>query len=509
MDEFFHGHFLDASAYQVKAREVDGRFGRRERERAVSFLRAPSRRARDRLEEWVEKGGYFVTTGQQPGLFTGPLYCLYKALSAAQLAEALGRALHRPVLPLFWIASEDHDWAEVDHTHILDVENTLRTFRLPAPTGGPNPPLHRVRFGDGVLEVVDQFVQTLPRSDFSDQYFELIRRSYAPGESLSEGFQEVIQTLLQAHPLLFVDAGNPLLKEASLPILFRELSESEAHEEELAEIVSRLRAKEYEIQVPILPEGVNLFLEGPRGRDRLYRDEGGLRLNHADLRLSHEAVRTRAESDPSVLSPNVLLRPVVESALFPTLSYVGGPGELAYMAQAGPLFQRHGMTMPVVYPRYSALLVEGKVKKVLEKFHWTPEVLARPEHELAEEIAREEVPADVKRILGEIRGALGEGGGALGQAVQAIDPTLKGPVNHARNAAFAAFAEAERKIVQAVKRENEIALGQIEKARNHLFPMSQPQERILNPFYYLTRYGPNLVTNLEGAVHVAPGTDSA
>jgi len=165
--------------------------------------------------------------------------------------------------------------------------------------------------------------------------------------------------------------------------------------------------------------------------------------------------------------------------------------------------------MPIVYPRHSATLIEGKIGKVLAKFHRSPESLARPHHELAAEIAFEEVPPEVRGALGEIRGALGKGAGALTKASQEIDATLKGPVNHARNTALAAFDEAERKILQALKRQNEIALDQLEKAQRHLFPLGRPQERSLNAFYYLTRYGPELVSSLLSEFDVALGTHSA
>jgi uncharacterized protein YllA (UPF0747 family) len=146
---------------------------------------------------------------------------------------------------------------------------------------------------------------------------------------------------------------------------------------------------------------------------------------------------------------------------------------------------------------------------VLEKFHLAVEGLDRPHHELAAEIAREEIPSDVRKALGEIRGAIGKGAGALAKATQGIDPTLKGPVTNARNTAFSAFDDAERKILQSVKRQNEIALGQLAKAQQNLFPGGKPQERVMNVFYYLARYGPGLIPALLDEFHVALGTDSA
>jgi bacillithiol biosynthesis cysteine-adding enzyme BshC len=327
--------------------------------------------------------------------------------------------------------------------------------------------------------------------------------------TLPDGFRTILEGLLSDTPLLFVDAANPELKEASLPILFRELEEAEEHEALLNRVSSHLKMNGFGAQVPILEGGVNLFLEGPAGRDRLYREGTGFRLHRADVTLSASEIQDRSRDDPSVLSPNVVLRPVLESAIFPTVSYVAGPGEMAYFAQLREYFRSYGIRMPVIFPRHSVTFVEGKVEKVLEKFHLGVEALNRPHHELAAEIARADMPPAIRLSLGEIRGAIGSGAGYLAKATREIDPTLKGPVTHARNAAFSAFDHAERKILQAVKRQNEIALGQLEKAQQNLFPLGQPQERVLNPFYYLTRYGPDLIPRLLEEFQVALGTDSA
>ncbi len=504
---FYGGSFRDPAAYLEKAREVDSRFHRDARQRALSMLQAHTDPASERLERFVEEGGLFVTTGQQPGLFLGPLFSLYKALTAIRLAEALEPVLDRPVLALFWIASEDHDWEEANHTHLLDVQNDLRTVSVPDQEGALNRSLHRIPVRDGMEEVVEEFLAALPETDFSPEAFQLIRGAYPAGQTLPGGFAEVMRGLLGELPIAFVDSADPALKEASAPILFREMEESEEHEALLARVSSHLEMEGYHIQVPILDRGVNLFFEGEAGRDRLYRGGNGYRLNRAGTLIDAREIRSRALQDPSILSPNVLLRPVVESALFPTVSYVGGPGELAYFGQLKGLFRAHGFEMPVVHPRHSATLIEGKIGKVLTKFHRTPESLARPHHELAAEIALEEVPLEVRRALGEIRGIVGKNAGTLTKAVREIDPTLKGPISHARNAAFAAFDEAERKILQALKRENEIALEQLEKAQRHLFPFGKPQERCLNPFYYLARYGPNLIPALAEKFAVDLGMD--
>jgi len=493
---FFSGSFREACSYEEKAQEVDRRFHRDARARALSMISESTIPARAVLDRFLDEAGYFVTTGQQPGLFSGPLFGLYKALTAVRLAGELSSLLDRPVLALFWIASEDHDWEEANHTHILDASNNIRTFRVPPQEGGENRPLHRIPLKDGLSETLDSFLDALPETDFSSRLFQLLRNGYAEGRTLPQGFSSVMKELLQDLPIAFVDSADAEVKAASMPVLFREMEKAEEHEQLLARVASHLELEGYHVQVPILEGGVNLFLEGDQGRDRLYRDGNSFHLRRAGTRVTGDEVRGMASDDPLVLSPNVLLRPVVESSLFPTLAYVGGPGEVAYWAQLKELFEAHGLRMPVVHPRHSVTIVEGKIGKVLSKFHRTPESLARPHHEIAGEIALEEVPTDVRKALGEVRGALGRGAGALAKAVQGIDPTLKGPVAHARNTAFGAFDEVEKRILQALKRENEIALEQVAKAQRHLFPNGIPQERTFNAFYYLTRYGPELISRL-------------
>lgn len=487
--DFYRVDPADPAAYESKARELDERFGKEERRRAVELVSVPAGGDPERLERLVEDGGYFVTTGQQPGLFTGPLYSVYKALSAVERARWLEESLGRPVVPLFWVASEDHDWEEVSHTVVADVENDLREIRLDSPVNGKEPALHRISLDEGIDDARSRLEGALPDTDFSEPYLELIRRAYRPGNTLPSAFQTVLEEILGPFGICFVQAHERGLKDASLPLLLRELERSEDHEAILQDRSEELTEAGYHVQVPILEGGVNLFLEGPEGRERLYRTGDGYELRQSGTELSSGEIRARAEDDPLALTPNALLRPVVESAVFPTLSYVAGPGETAYFAQISELFQEHGLGMPVVAPRSSMTVVEKKNRKVLDKFGLELPELERPFHELASRVAREEVPPEVQRALGKFRGAVSEHARSLQDVATEIDPTLKGPIENARSTAALALDDVEKKIVQAVKRQDAIALSQLEKAQAHLFPRGRPQERVMNVFYFLVRYG--------------------
>lgn len=493
---FYGRHFAEVDAYRSKAVEVDGRFDRESRQRAADALMVPDGADPARLQRFVEEGGYMVTTGQQPGLYGGPLYSVYKALTAVRLAERLEEELAKPVLPVFWVASDDHDWEEANHTWLIGVDNELHRLEVPAPDGPTAPPLHRISLGAEAADVLASLEGHLPETDFSGPYMAAVEEGFAPGSTLPAGFHRLMQGVLGRFGIYFIDAAAEGLKKGTRDLLLDELSRSQELEEVLHGTGAALEAAGYGLQATIMEGGINLFLEGPAGRERLYRDDEGFRLRTSGEVRTLDEVRTAVEADPAVLSPNVMLRPVAESAFLPTLSYVAGPGEIAYFAELADYFQAHGIEMPVIHPRWSVMVIEGKIRKVLDKFGLEPEELNRPFHEVAGDFAKEEVPQEVQEAVGKLRGAIGGGTAELQKAVTDVDPTLKGPVQTLRNQTFAALADVEKKVTQAVKRESEIALAQIEKAQLHLYPDGKPAERVQNALYYLTRYGDTFLDQL-------------
>ena len=493
---WYAGNWQDPDAWRTRAREVAECFTPDARARSVELLDAPARATREKLRRVAAGDGFMVSTGQQPGLFTGPGYTLLKALSTVALARWLEGLLTVPVVPVFWVASEDHDWAEVDHVDLVGADNELHRVSLPEPAGAGAQPLHRLPLGTGVESALDEFAGLLPQTEFTSEYLEVLRETWRPGVTINDGVRTTLGSLLGDHGVAFLDAADPVLKGRSVPVLEAELRGARAHEAGLAARGAELHASGWPLQVPILEEGVNLFVEGPAGRERLYRNGEVFRLRKSGTPLAMDDLFARLRSEPSTISPNVLLRPVVEASVLPTLGFVTGPGETAYHAQLAPLFASHATPQPLVFPRFSVTLVEGKVAKALDNLDLDVASLAHPVHELMARLAREEMPEPVTRALAELRTALDRGTAELVEASRPVDPTLAGPVSHARSVTLAALRGTERKILQAVKRRNETRLQQLEKARVHLFPRGAPQERVTSPLYYLVRYGPSLLEEL-------------
>ncbi|HUF12235.1 MAG TPA: bacillithiol biosynthesis cysteine-adding enzyme BshC [Longimicrobiales bacterium] len=503
---FYAGWPWDPAAYERKAVEISARFDAAARARLRTLLRAVSGEARGRLEGVARGEGFVVTTGQQAGLLGGPLFTLYKALSAVALADALQERLGVPVLPVFWVASEDHDWAEVKDVHLLDTANRLQRVELADPVGGagdadgPGPSMARRKLDDGIHDVFRRLEEILPPTDFRDALLAGFRDAYAPGESVSDAFERLLATLLAATPLALIQASDAELKRASVPVLRAELENGAAHEAAVRRTTAAFSAAGYEPRVAIADGAENVFYESDGGRERLVRDGDGWVTRGRGARLSRKQALEELEAHPVRFSPNVVLRPVVESAVLPTLAYVGGPAEVRYFAQTGCLFEAHGVGMPLVMPRASLTVVEGKTRKVLEKFALDVEDLGVPPQELAARVLADEMPPEVDAALKRVRGAIAEGYAALGEAVKQIDPTLKGPIGSARSATLSELGDLEKRVMRGLKSQNEIALDQIEKARVNLFPTGKPQERVLNPLQYLVRYGDEFMEQVRAAV---------
>ncbi|TVP42226.1 MAG: bacillithiol biosynthesis BshC [Gemmatimonadales bacterium] len=525
------GHPGDPAAYRAKAEEVRGRFDQESRERLTRMLTGGGENGQSRLRRFVEEGGLAVTTGQQPGLFGGPLFSLYKALTAAALARWLEEDLGVPVIPVFWVASEDHDWEEVRRVSLPDMANDLVTLELPDRPGAGELPLHRMPMGPEGPEALEALLALLPDTEFRPDLEADLRAAYREGATLPSAFAELLRRHLAMAGVFILSPEHPEAQAAALPVLLAEARGARERADALARRAGELEAAGYHSQVTILEGGANLFLEGAQGRDRLFVEpsaqgsgrgtgkgegngEGGgaaegppLRMRREGRVLTQEALAGEAGRDPALLSPGVLLRPVVESTLVPTLAYVAGPGEIAYLAQTAPVFAAHGIRPPVVHPRLSAAVVESRVEKVLRKFGLELADLSRPHHEVVGRVIRDDLPPEVREAMGKLKGAIALGSKELQKAVRQVDPTLAGPVDHVRNQGFSLLDDLEKKVVQARKRESGIAVQQIEKAQVQLFPGGTPQERVFPAVYYLVRYGPELMSRWMDAARgaVLPG----
>jgi bacillithiol biosynthesis cysteine-adding enzyme BshC len=464
----------------------------------------------------LEPGAVAVTTGQQPGLFTGPLYTIYKALSAAACARVLERQWQRPVVPVFWIAGDDHDFAEASQANWIASDGSLRRVQLPPRSpDAPLTPMYREPLGPEVERLLDLLVNDLGGSEFASFTTEWLRRHYRSDASIAGSFAGALTEILAPLGVICIQSTHPAIKRHSSALLIQALEQTSELNRELQQRAEELRAREQDPGIAIDEQATLVMLEGRLGRDRLLLDDGGFITRRSRERFTIESLRQLASTEPERLSPNVLLRPVVESALLPTVAYLAGPGELKYLPLARPIYQLTGVARQTVLPRWSGILVEPRVDRVLRKFEIELSDLLQPPGELEGRLVRSQLPETAGRALADLRRALTSGYADLARSAGDIDPTLVRPVESAKNQALSGVQEMERKLVQHLKRRQETELAQLSKARTLILPDNQPQERVLTVAPFLARHGPQLLSELaevieswyasalEGALHAS------
>lgn len=454
----------------------------------AAAVHATTDRARERAVAALEGDAVFVTTGQQPLLFGGPLLVLYKALTAVAVAEALTGA-GTPAVALFWVAGDDHDWEEVGRTRLLDTDNRLRDVRLEPPAGRDGRAVGATPLPEAIVDRIDEFAQHLPSSEFVDDQLKSIRDDWAPGRRVSEAFGRTLGRLLPGSGIAWLDAASEEVRRAEAPLFRRVLEAPGEVERCLARGTERVRSAGWDPQVERREGALPLFVDTPEGRTRLYRSGSGFRLGRRGGGTDPDEVRAELEARPDRFSPDVSLRPAASCWLLPTAVTVLGPSELAYWTQLPELFGWAEVPFPRIRPRDGWVVLEDKVGKVLDKLDAGPEDFRDGGGDLAREVREAGRPADVDRALSKARAGVGRALEDVEEAVARELPGIRSAVGAARHGAFEVLDELAGAVDDRIDERHAVVLEQIRKAALHLWPDGRPQERVLSPFYYLARYG--------------------
>jgi bacillithiol biosynthesis cysteine-adding enzyme BshC len=442
--------------------------------------------ARERL---LAPGTVVVTTGQQPGLFTGPLYTVYKALSAVALARKLESEWQVPVVPVFWLATDDHDFAEAATASWPGADGAVRTVTLrERPPDAGLTPMYRELLGPAITEALGALEGDL-QGDFVHETLLWLRKHYRPEATVGGAYAHAMAELLCPWGVVCLDAGSTALKRLAAPWLMKALQASAELNRSLEGRARDLAATGHDADVALSPDATLVMLEGTAGRDRLMRDGDRFRTRRGGETFSLSDLAALAAQLPERLSPNVLLRPVIESALLPTTAYVAGPGELRYLALTPPVYEALDVPRQEPVPRWSGVVVDARAERVLGKFTLELDELLSPPGALESRLARRQLPALLDDGIARLRAALEEEYERLAHGAIEVDPTLEKTVLGARGQALHGLAEVERKLVQHLKRRSETELGQVARARAFVRPDGKPQERVFTVAPFLARYG--------------------
>jgi bacillithiol biosynthesis cysteine-adding enzyme BshC len=448
----------------------------------------------ENLQRLAQAGSFAVVTGQQVGLFSGPAFTIFKALTTIRLANYLAEQ-GLPVVPVFWLATEDHDLAEVAEVATLDDEYNLISLADHGDSPSPRSSVGNVRLTGESTQALARLEATLPSGPPRDALLLDLRETYAPGATWVEAFGRFMARLLSRWGVILLNPLDPAVHQLSAEVYLQALERAPELRAKLLERSQLLSRSGYHAQVKVTEDSTLLFVtrEGNRlpihQRDSDYFIEGTQKTRLEELRRELAA-------DPIAFSPNVLLRPLVQDTLLPTIAYIAGPSELAYLGQAQVLYEAFGRPQPVFFPRAAFTLVDHRIQRLLDKYRVSVEDVWLGEEHLRGKIAAaglaegwserfDQAQQDMASLLARLRGD-----------VERLDPTLLEALQHAQEKIHYQMDRLRGKLNRAGLARSELLQRHAQALTRFLMPQKDLQERRVGGAYFLGRAGYELLSRL-------------
>lgn len=445
----------------------------------------------------LRKGAVAAVTGQQVGLFGGPLFSIFKALTAVKLAETATLSGVECV-PVFWLATEDHDLAEVNHVELPGAEGKLERFSADSHSV-EDAPVGSVVFGDEIQSVVKAATDLLGDSEASTY----LRDAYRAGENMGSAFGKLFARVFGEWGVILLDASDAELHQIAAPLFVRAIEQSTELDEKLLARGKELESAGYHQQVKVTTSSTPLFMYRNGARIPVRRKAG----NDGQNFVVGEEVFSRAElveharKKPEDFSPNVLLRPIVQDYLLPTLVYTGGSAEVAYFAQLGVVYEALAGRLTPILPRFSATILEPKMTRLLEKYDIEVPALFQGPEVLREQLAQRTLPADLLEVFATAQASLDESLAAIEQSLERLDKTLVEAGQRSGSKMKHQLEELRARAGRSAALRNDLISRHAEQLSEALYPNKVLQEREVGGAYFLSRYGKELLHDLYSTMH--------
>lgn len=502
---YYRYDFRKTESYSAVADQIDKIHYQREKLASIITGAASSfglpEESRRNVEKLAMPGSLCVFAGQQVGVLLGPMYTVLKALTAYKLARKLESELGRPVVPCFWMATDDHDFEEIKSSSFLDREGVCKSVSYePAQKPGGSP-MSEVELAPEIEAFLNEVEAGLLPTEFSGDIKALLRRTYRQGRPVGEAFTELLQSLLAKFGVIPVDPNYPGLKKLFAPAFEREIENHDSIFKIFEERSQEIIHGGYHRQVHKAPESLNLFFSNGIRRNIVFDGENfaldGYEVSFAKSRL----LEMLAEA-PEKFSSNVTLRPIVQNMAFPTVAQIVGPSEAAYFAQIAPLFDFHGVPWPVIRPRLFGSLIEPHIGKMMRKLSVDFVGLVNDtEHEVGR-VIRENFPPEIQQQAENLRPLLEKPLADLARSVEKSDHESFLSIDHARRRIDHELNHLSKKLLAAHRKKHDDARKRVYKIAAFLLPCGKYQERILSPVYFANKFGPDIFERLEAGLSI-------
>jgi len=453
--------------------------------------------------ERLRRGALTAVTGQQVGLFGGPLFSIFKALTAVKLAEQATVA-GVDCVPVFWLATEDHDLAEINHVALVSEHGVPERFAVESHAFESNAvadaPVGAVKFGPEIEPVVERAARLLGDSEVTTW----LRQAYRPGESLGSAFALLFARLFADWGVILLDPADKDFHDLAKPLFRAAIERASELDEALLARGKALEAAGYHQQVKVTPATTLLF-EVKNGARTVVRrrnnDANGGEFTVGEERISHKELVDRIEVAPEKFNPNVLFRPVVQDYLLPTLVYTGGAAEVAYFAQSAVVYEKLLGRVTPILPRFSATLLESKPERILTRYQLgLPDLFHGPE-KVREAIAARSLPSDLQARFSEAYASVERSMAAVRESIGKLDSTLIEAADRARTRMWYQVNRLHRRASRAELLRNEVITRHADALSHSLFPHKALQEREVAGVSFVARYGRELLANLYQKIH--------
>jgi bacillithiol biosynthesis cysteine-adding enzyme BshC len=495
---FYNGAPFDFSSYRTLAAQLQG-LDECRRQLAPILARQNeafgcSEPTFANIRRLSEPGTFAVVTGQQVGLLSGPAFTLYKALTAVRLAQSL-TAQGLSAVPVFWLATEDHDLEEVAEAAVLDEEYNLVPLRDRGERPAPRSPVGDVRLTPEILAALDRLETSLPPGPPRDQLLRDLRETFQPGATWGGGFARFLARLFSRWGVIMLDPLDEAVHRLSAAVYASALERAADLRARLLERSSTLIRHGYHAQVHVAEDSTLVFLTREGNRLPLRQRDGEYWLEETGP-ASLAELKAWLDNRPLDFSPNVLLRPLVQDMLLPTLAYVAGPSELAYLAQAQVLYEAFGRPQPIVFLRAAFTLVDHRIQRLLEKYRIGVEDVWQGEEHLSRKIAAAGFAGGWSERFDQSERDLAQLLERLHQDVETLDPTLLDTLRHVKEKMTYQLERLKGKLSRAALGRSELLVRHEQSLRRFLMPHQDLQERRVSGVYFLGRAGYELLDRL-------------